>query len=122
MKYTKETLHPKLEEFLKPVLAHAGLEVSFELKTPENPHPEVENPEVTVHFSGPDVELLLENRAELLLALEHLSMEALRLAAGRSFADFIRCQRLPAVAHGRAAHERDGGGGESKADACAVFL
>ena len=79
MKYTKEALRPKLEEFLKPVLAHAGFQLSFELKTPENPHPEVENPEVTVHFSGPDVELLLENRAELLLALEHLSMEALRL-------------------------------------------
>jgi spoIIIJ-associated protein len=79
MKYTKEVLRPKLEEFLKPALAHAGFNLSFELKTPENPHPEVENPEVTVHFSGPDVELLLENRAELLLALEHLSMEALRL-------------------------------------------
>lgn len=81
MKYTLETLRPKLEEFLKPVLAHAGFELSFEMKTPENPHPEVENPDVTVHFSGPDVELLLENRAELLLALEHLSMEALRLPA-----------------------------------------
>jgi spoIIIJ-associated protein len=81
MKYTLETLRPKLEEFLKPVLAHAGFDLSFEMKTPENPHPEVENPDVTVHFSGPDVELLLENRAELLLALEHLSMEALRLPA-----------------------------------------
>jgi len=79
MKYTIEALRPKLEEFLKPALAHAGFNLSFELKTPENPHPEVENPDVTVHFSGPDVELLLENRAELLLALEHLSMEALRL-------------------------------------------
>jgi spoIIIJ-associated protein len=81
MKYNLETFRPKLEEFLKPVLAHAGFELSFELKTPDNPHPEVENPEVTVHFSGRDVELLLENRAELLLALEHLSMEALRLPA-----------------------------------------
>jgi spoIIIJ-associated protein len=41
----------------------------------------VENPEVTVNFSGEDVDLLLENRAELLLALEHLSMEAMRLPA-----------------------------------------
>jgi spoIIIJ-associated protein len=81
MKYTIELLRPKLEEFLKPVLAHAGFNLSYELKTPENPHPEVENPEVTVHFSGPDVELLLENRAELLLALEHISMEALHMPA-----------------------------------------
>jgi len=32
-----------------------------------------------VKFSGPDVDLLLGNRAELLLALEHLTMEALRI-------------------------------------------
>src|SRR5207302_7665166 len=30
-------------------------------------------------FSGDDVDLLLGNRAELLLALEHLTMEALRM-------------------------------------------
>src|ERR1700761_8229092 len=81
MKYTIDTLRPKLDGFLQPILLHAGLELTYELRTPENPHPEVENPEVTVNFFGADVELLLENRAELLLALEHLSMEALRLPA-----------------------------------------
>jgi spoIIIJ-associated protein len=79
MKYTVESLQPKLDHFLQPVLGHAGLDLSYELQALENPHPEVENPEITVVFHGPDVELLLENRAELLLALEHLSMEALRL-------------------------------------------
>lgn len=79
MKYTVESLEPKLEQFLSPVLAHAGFDVSYELRSVANPHPEVENPEVTVVFAGPDVELLLTNRAELLLALEHLSMEAIRL-------------------------------------------
>ena len=80
MKYSVELLRPKLDEFLRPVLERAGFELSYELRdTPENPHPEVENPEVTVSFSGPDVELLLANRAELLLAFEHLSMEALRV-------------------------------------------
>lgn len=79
MKYTVESLQPKLEQFLSPVLSHAGFEVSYALRSPENPHPEVENPEVTVVFAGPDVELLLANRAELLLALEHLSMEAIRV-------------------------------------------
>jgi spoIIIJ-associated protein len=81
MKYTVESLQPKLDQFLEPVLEHAGLELSYELRSAVNPHPEVENPEVTVDFSGSDVELLLANRAELLLALEHLSMEALRLPA-----------------------------------------
>ena len=79
MKYTVENLRPKLEQFLSPLLSHAGFEMSYDLRSLENPHPEVENPEVTVMFSGEDVELLLGNRAELLLALEHLSMEALRL-------------------------------------------
>src|ERR1700761_8900050 len=81
MKYSVDTLQPKLDGFLKPLLSHAGLHLTYELGTAENPHPEVENPEVTVWFRGSDVELLLENRAELLLALEHLSMEALRLPA-----------------------------------------
>lgn len=79
MKYTVDFLQPKLDSFLKPLLAHAGLHLTYELGSAENPHPEVENPEVTVWFRGNDVDLLLENRAELLLALEHLSMEALRM-------------------------------------------
>jgi spoIIIJ-associated protein len=81
MKYTVESLEPKLEQFLGPLLTRAGFDVSYDLRSLENPHPEVENPEVTVLFAGPDVELLLANRAELLLALEHLSMEAIRLPA-----------------------------------------
>jgi spoIIIJ-associated protein len=79
MKYTVESLQPKLDEFLRPVLERAGFELGYELGKPDNRHPEVENPEVTVRFSGPDVDLLLANRAELLLSLEHLAMEALRL-------------------------------------------
>jgi spoIIIJ-associated protein len=81
MKYTVDSLRPKLEEFLTPLLNQAGFELTYELHPGENPHPEVENPEVTVKFSGPDVDLLLSNRGELLLALEHLSTEAMRVPA-----------------------------------------
>ena len=81
MKYTVDSLRPKLEEFLTPLLQHAGFELTYELHASENPHPEVENPEVTVKFSGADVDLLLSNRGELLLALEHLSTEALHVPA-----------------------------------------
>jgi len=81
MKYTVDGLRPKLDEFLKPLLERAGFELTYELRTGENPHPEVENPEVTVRFQGADIELLMNNRAELLLALEHISMEALRIPA-----------------------------------------
>ena len=79
MKYSVESLRPRLDAFLLPLLSRAGFELTYELTTPSNPHPEVENPEVTVRFSGADVEMLLLNRAELLLALEHISMEALRM-------------------------------------------
>lgn len=79
MKYTVDALRPKFEQVLRPLLQRAGFDLSYELHEASNPHPEVENPEVTVTFSGADVDLLLANRGELLLALEHLSMEALRL-------------------------------------------
>ncbi|MGH9608669.1 MAG: protein jag [Bryobacteraceae bacterium] len=79
MKYTVDSLRPRLDAFLKPLLEHAGLDLDYELRSGENPHPEVENPEVTACFSGLDIDLLLANRAELLLALEHLSMEALHV-------------------------------------------
>jgi len=81
MKYTVDSLRPRLDQFLNPLIAHASLALSYELRSSENPHPEVENPDVTVNFAGEDVELLLANRGELLLALEHLSMEAIRLPA-----------------------------------------
>lgn len=81
MKYTVDALKPRLDAFLEPVLHNAGFALQYQLLSLENPHPEVENPEVTVQFSGGDVDLLLANRAELLLALEHLSMEALKVAA-----------------------------------------
>jgi len=42
-------------------------------------HPDLEDPDLLVKFSGPDVDLLLANKAELLLALEFLTMEALRM-------------------------------------------
>jgi spoIIIJ-associated protein len=81
VKYTVESLKPQLDQFLEPLLENAGFELSYTLHAAENPHPEVENPEVTVRFAGEDTDLLLANRAELLLALEHLSMEALRFPA-----------------------------------------
>ena len=79
MKYTNDALRPKLDGFLKPLLERAGLALTYDLQKSENPHPEVENPEIRVKFEGNDVDLLLNNRAELLLALEHITMEALRL-------------------------------------------
>jgi spoIIIJ-associated protein len=74
-----ESVSPRIRQFLSPLLARAGLRLQYHVTGPENRHPDFENPEVVVRFSGPDVELLLANRAELLLALEHLTMEMLRM-------------------------------------------
>ena len=79
MKYTVDSLKPKLSEFLDRVLNHGGFSLSYELAPGHSAHPEVENPEVTVRFRGGDTDLLLANRADLLLAIEHLSMEALHI-------------------------------------------
>ncbi len=61
-------------------------------------NPEFENPDLMVKFTGGDVDLLLGNRAELLLALELVTQEMLRHALRRSFAHFVRCERLPRAA------------------------
>ncbi|MBV8845995.1 MAG: hypothetical protein JO307_24565 [Bryobacterales bacterium] len=70
---------PRIEDFLDIVLDVADFDVDFEVTEGETLHPDFENPDVLVRFTGPDVELLLSNKAEVLLALEQLTMEALRL-------------------------------------------
>jgi len=79
---TKSTLTeatPRIEKFLNRVFELAGFKLNFLVSQGETPHPDFENPDVMVRFSGPDVELLLANKAELLLALEQLTMEAMRM-------------------------------------------
>jgi spoIIIJ-associated protein len=61
------------------MIANAGLKLSLKLAAAENLHPDFENPDIVVRFSGPDVDLLLANKAELLLAMEQLTMEMLRM-------------------------------------------
>ncbi len=75
--YTVEEHGPRIEAFLRKVIGLAGFDLDFDVATGENPHPEIEDPELVVRFSGPDVDLLLANKGELLLALEYLTMEAL---------------------------------------------
>jgi spoIIIJ-associated protein len=79
-KYTVAEQGPRIEEFLKNVFRVANFSLQFAVSEGETPHPDFENPDLMVRFTGQDVELLLSNKAELLLALEHLTMEALRLA------------------------------------------
>jgi spoIIIJ-associated protein len=78
-KYTVDSISPRLDDFLRPLLKRAGLALDYMLVETEPVHPEYESPEVTVQFKGADVDMLLGNRAELLLALEQVTMEALRM-------------------------------------------
>jgi spoIIIJ-associated protein len=79
-KYTVAETGPRIEEFLNHVFKLAGFQLSFTVAEGETPHPDFENPDLMVRFTGPDVDLLLGNKAELLLALEQLTMEAIGMA------------------------------------------
>jgi spoIIIJ-associated protein len=78
-KYTVDSIGPRIEDFLDTILDDANFDVEYEIEPGDSTNPEIENPEVVVKFEGADVELLLANKAELLLALEHVTMEALRI-------------------------------------------
>lgn len=78
--YTLAEVESDIGRFLRMVTEKARLQVSFQICEGQTRHPDFENPEVVVKFSGPDVDLLLANKAEVLLALEQLTMELLRMA------------------------------------------
>jgi len=69
----------RIDGFLQSTLENAGLELDYEILDAAPAEDDFETPDVMVKFSGPDVDSLLNNRAELLLALEHVTMEMLRM-------------------------------------------
>jgi spoIIIJ-associated protein len=77
--YTVSSTGPRIEGFLTKTIRDLNFDLSFEVVDGSNTHPELEDPDLLIKFSGRDVELLLANKAELLLALEFLTMEALRM-------------------------------------------
>jgi spoIIIJ-associated protein len=78
-KYSVATVGSRVEVFLRPVLDQAGFRLNFEMADGKPAEDDFETPDIIVRFSGPDVDYLLGNRAELLLALEHVTMEVLRM-------------------------------------------
>jgi spoIIIJ-associated protein len=78
-KYSAASIGPRIDGFLKATLNNAGFKVNYAIQDVDPAADDFETPDVTVQFSGPDSDLLLSNRAELLLALEHVTMEFLRL-------------------------------------------
>jgi spoIIIJ-associated protein len=78
-KYSVASIGARIDGFLKPTLQAGGFHMNYEVLDAQPAETDVETPDVMVKFSGPDVDLLLSNRAELLLALEHVTMEMLRM-------------------------------------------
>ncbi len=76
-----ENCGERIESFLRALFEKAGFSLNFKIGPGESLHPEIENPNVLVKFSGRDLDLLMENKAELLLALEHLTVEVLHLGS-----------------------------------------
>ncbi len=79
-KYSKAEAEARIEEFLDMVLDDADFDLTYDITGGEGLHPDFENPDFLVRFEGPDVDILLSNKAEVLLALEQLTMEALGMA------------------------------------------
>lgn len=80
-KYTVQETGPRIEQFLGKIIDGSGLELSYRIESGSDAFEDFETPDILVKFSGPDVDLLLENKAELLLSLEQLTTEALRMPA-----------------------------------------
>ena len=78
-KYSVASAGPRIDRFLRTLLDQAGFRVDYEMADGQSLEGDFETPDIVVKFTGPDVDLVLGNRAELLLALEHVTMEALRM-------------------------------------------
>ena len=78
-KYSVDETGPRIEQFLRKVIASGKFDLAFTIEPGAHSHPDFEDPDIIVKFAGHDVDLLLANRAELLLALELVTQEVLRL-------------------------------------------
>ena len=77
IKYTVTETGPKIEAFLKRILPLTGLDLEFDITDGASAHHTFETPDLVVRFTGEDVDTLVANKAEVILALEHLTMEIL---------------------------------------------
>lgn len=80
-KYTVEGTGPKIDAFLSKMIRDSGLKLTYRIEPGNDAFSDFETPAIIVQFSGPDVEMLLENKAELLLSIEQLTTEVLRMSS-----------------------------------------
>lgn len=78
--YTVDTVGDRIADFLDAVLDAMDLDVEYEILDGPDAGDYFEKPSLVVKFSGADLHYLTNNKAEVLLALEQLTQEALRMA------------------------------------------
>jgi spoIIIJ-associated protein len=77
--WSLDAIRPRLDQFLHPLLKAARLELKYDVAEGGGDQTFI-TPDFTVNFEGKDVDLLLNQKGELLLAIEELTLEALRIA------------------------------------------
>jgi len=77
--YTVEEHGERIREFLNKIIENGKFALAFTVGLPKHHDPDFDRPDLAVDFSGEDIDVLLSNRAELLLALEMLTLELLRV-------------------------------------------
>lgn len=78
IEWTVEGIAPSIEAFLNPLLDAADFDLDYDIYEVDR-RDEAIGPAIAVDFEGEDTSLLTHNRGELLLALEQLTLEALRV-------------------------------------------
>jgi spoIIIJ-associated protein len=78
--YNIDTAGEKIETFLDAVLDTMDLDVTYEFFDGDETKAYFEGPSLVIKFEGPEIEHLLANKGEALLALEQLTQEVLRMA------------------------------------------
>lgn len=78
--YNIESAGDKIEAFLDAVLDTMDLDVTYEFFDGDETKAYFEGPTLVVKFEGEEIQHLLANKGEALLALEQLTQEVLRMA------------------------------------------
>jgi spoIIIJ-associated protein len=86
----REGLIPEIETYLQELFRAARFKLEARVRERPQSSNEVEGVEIEVELDGPDTDLLLERKAELLLALEHVTLRRLRLGPEPDFHDHSR--------------------------------
>ena len=81
--FQPEQIAERVQPLLAAIVQRMGLELTFHVqRTTGWYNRPFENPDLMVSFEGQDTDLLMENKGELLQALEHVVFEAIGLPPG----------------------------------------